>query len=262
MRGKSYVLNPQKFNTPRHIAERYQTIYKLVRFLLFIKNIKVEVRGMEEIPKIPVLFLANHKSNVDGLLIYKIIYENNKLPLTTFVVKMELKDKVIGYLLDLIDTVFLDRHNPRKALVSLEVDAVNVLKNNRSLCIFPEGTRISGPSLGEFKSGACIPAYRAYTPIVPVAIYNSERQLFDFGLKRKGTRKKWRSKTIVVKFGSPIKFSSFINLNYQNCIAMVQNQVALLYQKLAAEATAPTAKTTSLNQEIWADFKGWWTRKK
>ena len=51
--------------------------------------------------------------------------------------------------------------------------AINILKNNEVLCVFPEGTRSKTGQLGEFKSGVGLIALRGNTPIIPVKIEGS-----------------------------------------------------------------------------------------
>lgn len=254
--GKLYVLSPQNYATDKHVAQRYERLYKIIRLLFFVKDLGIEVLNIERIPKVPVLFLSNHKSNLDSLLLFKVIYENNKLPLVSFVAKTELKDKYYGYLLDLIDVVFVNRANPRHALQGLEVEAVKILKNNRSLCIFPESTRVVGAGLGSFQPGAMIPAYKSLASVVPVAIYNSEGQLWD----RSDSQRKFnkpKSRTVSINFGHAIKAPQFINLNPQQAIEMVRQQVQDLLHDIVVFHDKKIADTVnqSIHGEIISDVK-------
>lgn len=255
--AKAYILAPQDYATDKHAAQRYEKLYKIVRLLFFIKSFEVEVLNLERVPKVPVLFLANHKSNVDALLIFKTIYECEKYPLVSFVAKHELKDKYYGYLLDLIDVAFLNRKNPRQAMQTLEVDAVKILKNNRSLCVFPEATRVVGEQLGEFQPGVMIPAYKSLSSVVPVAIYNTEGQLYDKSDANR-TFKKPKSKKLTINFGNAIKAPQFINLNHQQSIHIVKKQVQNLYNEITAhhnKNAAQTASSPSVHDDIVNDVK-------
>lgn len=253
--AKSYILSPQNYSTDKHAAQRYAKIYKIVRLLFFIKDFEVQVLNLERVPKVPVLFLGNHKSNLDALLIFKVIYENEKYPLISFIAKNELKDKYYGYLLDLIDVAFIDRKNPRQAMKILEVDAVNILKNNRSLCIFPEATRVVGHDFGEFQPGAIIPAYKSLSTVVPFAIHNSEGQLWD---STNDGRKfsKPKNRLVSINFGTAIKAPQFINLNYQQSIAIVRQQVKSLYVDIT-NLNQKKSNQTSVHDDIVNDVKKW-----
>ena len=74
----------------------------------------------------------------------------------------------------LLNCVFLDRSNPRKAMEAMR-DAEALLKHGESMVVFPEGTRSRGDHMNEFKSGAFKMACKAKVPVVPVAIDGSYR---------------------------------------------------------------------------------------
>ncbi|WP_391591534.1 1-acyl-sn-glycerol-3-phosphate acyltransferase [[Mycoplasma] cavipharyngis] len=256
--GRRYVIKFNKGdqqNTSKQVTKRYSTVYKIINSILFFKNIEVEVQNLDVVPKTPVVFLANHKSKSDPLVLYKIIYENKKYPLNTFVAKIELAKSKIGYILDLIDVVFVDRKNPRQALKQLEEVAPRILKNNRSLCIFPEATRVPGDQLGTFNPGATLPAYQAFVPIVPVTIYNSEGQFLDKSTQKQTFRKP-KSNKIIVYFHKPISTQKFINLNNQKCIEIVKQQIQKQYNKIASSQKQHQSKAKkSDHQEVIDDFK-------
>ena len=48
--------------------------------------------------------------------------------------------------------------------------AIEILKDNKVMAMFPEGTRSKTGEMGEFKRGASLIASRADVPIVPVRI--------------------------------------------------------------------------------------------
>jgi 1-acyl-sn-glycerol-3-phosphate acyltransferase len=72
--------------------------------------------------------------------------------------------------------------------------AMQLLKEKRAVCIFPEGTRSKTGELGHFHLGAALIALKTRSPIVPVAIVGPYR-LF---------------RPIRVIFGEPIDPSSFL----------------------------------------------------
>ena len=55
--------------------------------------------------------------------------------------------------------------------------AMNLLKDNLMLGIFPEGTRQKGDSLGRFHDGVASMALRTGVPVVPVAIVGSDKMI-------------------------------------------------------------------------------------
>ena len=70
----------------------------------------------------------------------------------------------------LMDCVFIDRKNKRAAHGSLQ-EAIELVKNGRSMVIFPEGTRSKDGQLGVFKGGAMKIAMETGAKVVPGTIY-------------------------------------------------------------------------------------------
>jgi putative phosphoserine phosphatase/1-acylglycerol-3-phosphate O-acyltransferase len=73
----------------------------------------------------------------------------------------------------LVDTVFIDRDDPKKAVESLK-QAEELTKKGLSVVIAPEGTRLDTKSVGPFKKGPFRLAMAAGVPIVPIVIRNAE----------------------------------------------------------------------------------------
>jgi 1-acyl-sn-glycerol-3-phosphate acyltransferase len=163
------------------------------------------------------LYVANHKSNSDPIAVFLALYRKKETALTTFIAKQELKKKfLIGNAITLIDGVFLDRSNPRKALETFQ-DASNILRQNTSLFVFPEGTRNKEPgTFLEFKAGALRPAYQSYKSIVPVTIIGSER-------------KRWPFRNIKIIFDKPITPESFVTINNEKTMERVKTIIVNNY---------------------------------
>ncbi len=72
-----------------------------------------------------------------------------------------------------------------------------VLRRGEPLVIFPEGTRQTGPEIGELKQGAAFLAHRAEVPLVPVGIGGAAASMPP------GSKKIRRAKMVLV-VGDPI----------------------------------------------------------
>lgn len=171
---------------------------KLVKKYFFIKRIKVESIDFNNLPKTPMLIIVNHKSNLDSLVVYKALYgyrnlENNNFDFV-FLAKQELNKKwgVITNILELLNTVFLDRNDIRKQIETFNKLNEHVKKHKRSVIIFPEGHRFENKEFGEFKPGSLKIAYDNFINILPICIYGT------------GTNKS-KDKIIRVKALKPIK---------------------------------------------------------
>lgn len=59
--------------------------------------------------------------------------------------------------------------------------SLSILKQDWPLCIFPEGTRLSGTDVGSLETGVVYLANRTGVPVVPVGIAGSEKALGKHG---------------------------------------------------------------------------------
>lgn len=139
---------------------------KLIGFLLGgIKYI-----GRENIPKEKSFIAAgNHRSNLDPFLVGLGISRQ-----MAFLAKESLFDKpVIKRMLKWVNAYPINRNGDPREVIEKTVE---ILKKNKPITIFPEGTRNKvDDSLGEFKKGAVLIAIKAQVPIIPVAIKNSRK---------------------------------------------------------------------------------------
>lgn len=134
---------------------------------------KVELRGLENIPDEAVLFVGNHRSDFDIVIAYA------KTPKRLgFVAKDEMsKIPLLAQWMKLLDCTFLDRKDVKKGMKSI-LQGIENIKEGTSMWIFPEGTRysdIAADEVMEFKEGSFRMAQKAKCPVVPVAIYASDR---------------------------------------------------------------------------------------
>lgn len=74
--------------------------------------------------------------------------------------------------------------------------AINLLKENKVIGVFPEGTRSKTGKLLPFKPGVNMMAYKAECPVLPTAVINSRKVLMGW----------WYSVKVII--GEPIFFPS------------------------------------------------------
>lgn len=160
-----------------------EQLYKWLNPLIDMAGVNFEVKGRENIPENePVIYTPNHSSMFD---IPAIVLTAPAPPM--FIAKKELS--VFPVLRDwmwVIDCVFVDRKNKDSARSSLH-EAIEMVKNGRSLVIFPEGTRSKDGKLGEFKGGAMKIAMETGAKVVPVLIEGSRDRLEATGNITPGT---------------------------------------------------------------------------
>ena len=114
---------------------------------------------------------ANHLSNFDVVLFD--IYFARKI---YYLSKIELfKNRFVGWIIRGLGGIKIDRE---KNDIAAYKKSLQILKSNKPLGIFPEGTRNKNADDGdmmEAKSGAIVFASKTGTPIIPMAIYRRPR---------------------------------------------------------------------------------------
>ena len=151
-----------------------KTTYFWCKFTMKTLGIDLEVKGLENIPKEPCVFISNHSSILDIPILLCTVDRN-----IGFISKKEiLKTPIIGYWLTRTNCVALDRENPRIAIEAIN-EAVENLKEGSSMAIFPEGTRNKEGKVGEFKKGSLKLATKAKAKVVPVSIDRASRAFED-----------------------------------------------------------------------------------
>ena len=164
-----YCKNLTLKGDPDSLAKRDKMAPKLIRFMIkgvvWWSGSKITVKGEENIIKGPCVLVGNHQSYFDIVCLLATID-----PMYGYLAKIEInKVPFLRTWMKTIDCVFLNRENAKQGLQAIK-DAVDVLKKDRGIYIFPEGTRSKSDEIGEFKTGAMMIATKAKAPIVPFLI--------------------------------------------------------------------------------------------
>jgi len=125
-----------------------------------------KIIGRKNIIKGKAIMAANHTSNMDVVLLLANTYEKKYV-----MAKKELfKNKFVGAILKSYGGISVDRENNDIAALK---KSLKVLKNNKKLIIFPEGTRNKTEDtskLMEIKKGTAMLAIKSKSPVIPVWI--------------------------------------------------------------------------------------------
>ena len=132
---------------------------------------RTKVYGKENVPKEGAVIISpNHKSNNDPPLCGFALPRH-----VNFMAKEELFRNPISKLVCTWLGAFPVRRGGVDKLAIRH--AMNLLKDNLMLGIFPEGTRQKGDTLGRFHDGVASMALRTGVPVVPVAIIGSDKMI-------------------------------------------------------------------------------------
>jgi len=156
------------------------------------------------------IIVANHSSYLD----IPILLSSLDIPFVIMYKRELEKIPLFGEGLRLSPFISVDRSNPRDAVKSL-ASAVNLLSNNISVLIFPEGTRSVDGNLGEFKKGATRIAYKSKSSILPVRITNSNELMKKDSLFIKQGE-------VLLDIKEEIKFEDYTNIKEDELLSKLK----------------------------------------
>ena len=134
------------------------------------KNMDLTVEGIDNAKDVegPIIFIGNHLSNTDGLVLSKVLSSYDP----TFVAGVKLDGTTFTKLgLDIIKTTPIKANTADKDGIKKIID---IAKNNGNLVIFPEGTRSRNGKMIKAKRGLYLIAKMTKATIVPVATTGTE----------------------------------------------------------------------------------------
>lgn len=150
------------------------------KIVLLLLRVKVTVKGTENlVAGTPYIYIINHASWLDVPILTAAIPDE-----LLFLYKRELwKVPVWGWGLHFSPHVAVERTDPRNAMAGIDEAARLIRERNKSVAIFPEGTRSLDGNLLEFKRGGFLLAAKTGVPLVPVAIRGSHKRLPKGGFR-------------------------------------------------------------------------------
>lgn len=147
-------------------------IFDILKFIIYIWIwifFPTKFKGKRNIPKGKAIFVCNHTSNMDPILMCMSTWRRQY-----FLAKKELFSNPFKRgIMKMAHAIPIDRGKTDLKAIKM---SMKVLAENKILTIFPEGTRNkTNEDLGEVKAGAGMLAIKTKTPIVPVWIEKKPR---------------------------------------------------------------------------------------
>ena len=141
--------------------------------LLKVTGVRLSVTGKEKINRNRTyIIVSNHQSHFDG----PAIAVGLGLQLRWIAKRELLKIPVMGYALNAMNNIFVDRTNKEKSIQSIR-EGLDRLPAGVSIMVFAEGTRSTNGRIGKFKKGGFMVALSEKLPILPVTINGSQKVL-------------------------------------------------------------------------------------
>lgn len=134
-------------------------------FLYLLCGIKYEVKGVENIPKQPFIIASKHQSPFETF-IFIILFKG-----AVFILKRELKwIPFIGLHLMALKMIFINRSDGVSSLRNTIRLAKIRIRENRSIIIFPEGTRTTAKHGVKYQPGVAALYNALSVPVLPIAL--------------------------------------------------------------------------------------------
>lgn len=176
-------------------------LFSLYLFKVFFKVFyNIKFIGVENLPKKGGIIAPNHVSFLDGPL----IAISTPFPLYFFGKKKFFDKKLLGLLLKGLNTYPIEKGVKSSKALNIASD---LLREDKFIVIFPEGTRSRSGELGMLKRGVGKLAMQNKKPIIPVWIEG----LYESWPRDQKVPKFFHSVTCV--FGTPIYPSDYLHLS-------------------------------------------------
>ena len=150
-------------------------IIKFVRFFVNFqikKHARLDVKGLENLNcdfKRPYLFVCNHLSNSDGIILNKVLEKENII----FVAGKKLEANPFTNLgFKIVKSIPISPNSADRDAVKKVIKAV---REGNSILVFPEGTRSRTAKMIRGKKGILLFAKLTNAPIVPIGIWGTEK---------------------------------------------------------------------------------------
>lgn len=163
------------------------------------KYAKIQITGRDNLNNIkrPAIFICNHLSNSDALVLEKVLKDEA----ITYVAGAKLSNTSLTNIgISIVKTITIKPNTADKEAIT---NIIKTIKNGSSICMFPEGTRSRTGALIEPKRGIILIAKLAGVNIVPIGISGTEK-LLPINQENMGGEK-FHNADVVVNIGKPIE---------------------------------------------------------
>lgn len=163
--------------------------------IFFRVYFRFSAKGTENIPDGPCIIAPNHQSFFDGMFVAAFLRYSQARKTYFYAKEKHIRQPWLKFLANRNNIIVMDLNNNLKESIQKMAE---VLRSNRNIIIFPEGTRTFNGKLGDFKKTFAILSAELNVPIVPVSIKGAYEAL----PRGRFIPKPW--KKITVEFLKPV----------------------------------------------------------
>jgi len=204
-------------------------------------RIYIEATGQENVPTGGLVYASNHESLVDILVLGAALPGDYKWAAKRTVMNIPF----LGWHLRLAGHVPVDRNKGKDAAVAVTEAFEGVLRNEKPLLVFPEGTRTADGKLKSFKNGAFQAAVLTGKPVVPVALRGTF-SLMSRDEVDTGGGKSREDRLVTVQIGDPLYPN--LELEEPEAVADLRDRTRAAIVRMLAEASSEQAVAESARQ--------------
>lgn len=225
----SKTRNEYAYGNKKHsVRKSREEIYKQMQYLCnrMIKAAKMDLQviGKENLPKEgPVLYVANHKGIFDIVSLVSTIDDP-----CIYIAKKEVGNMMlINTWFDALGAIYINREDKRETVEKI-IQGINEIKQGQSIVVFPEGTRVAGNEIQEFKGGVFKLATKTGVPIVPIAIHNTHK-VFEEKRGIQQTR-------VTLNIGKPIQVKDLSKEDIKVLPKLTEDIVRKLFDEIISQS--------------------------
>lgn len=198
-------------------------------WLVFKIIYRYRIIGLKNIPRQgPVLFVSNHQSYLDPLLIG---VGSRPRPFISLARKTLFRNPYFGWLIRTLRAIPVDQESSSD-LTSMR-NCMEVLKGGDALLVFAEGSRTYTGYVNAFANGVAVLMKRADPIIVPVALEGA----FDVWPRMNRKPKLWGR--VSIQFGTARKASEILTGPVPQCMETLRQEVEQMRQSMREDMKLP-----------------------